>query len=155
VPDIPDAHWATLEALGMEMRILMVRKLLSFILFREEEGLQKDDRAVRHYVLGELGAGGLNVYLGALQTDTWCGTVEEAEWARLPYLVVRSGALEAPRRVRITGSDFAGLVEHMAPAAQSPWAPELGGLAVDGRTYQLDWVHDVTKERSVGQVPIL
>ena len=155
VPDIPEAQWATLEALGSEMRILMVRKLLSYILFREEEGLQMDDRVARHFVLGELGAGGFNVYLGALQSDLWFGSVEEAEWARLPHLVVRSGAHEAPRRVRISGSDFAGLVEHLAPSAQSPWGPELGGLALDGRTHQLDWVHDVTKERSVGQVPIL
>ena len=155
VPDIPEAQWATLEALGSEMRILMVRKLLSFILFREEEGLQLDDRVARHFVLGELGTCGFNVYLGALESDLWFGSVEEADWARLPHLVVRSGAHEAPRRVRISGSDFAGLVEHLAPSSQSPWAPELGSLALDGRTHQLDWVHEVTKERSVGQVPVL
>ena len=155
VPDLAEAQWATLEALGSEMRILMVRKLLSYILFREEEGLQTEDRVARHFVLGELGAGGINVFLGALQSDERFGTAEEAEWARSPHLVIRSGTHEAPRRVRISGSDFAGLVEHLAPMAQSPWIPELGGLAVDGRTHQLDWVHDVTKERIVGQVPLL
>ena len=155
VPDLPGAQWATLEALGSAMRILMVRKLLFFILFREEEGLQDNDKVSRHYILSELGAGGLRVFLGALPVDQWHSSVEEADWARLPHLVIRSGGDEAPIHVRVSADDFAGLVEHTAPLAQSPWIPVLGGVAEDGRTRKLDWVHSATKERRVGQVPIL
>ena len=67
----------------------------------------------------------------------------------------RSGNDEAPIRVHVSASDFAGLVEHTAPLAHSPRAPVLGGLAEDGRTHKLDWVHGVTNERQFGQVPIL
>ena len=155
VPDLPDAQWATLDSLGSAMRIIMVRKLLFFILFREEEGLLANDKVSRHYVLGELGADGLKVFLGALPSDQWHGTVEEAAWARLPHLVIRSGMDEAPRRVRISGNDFAGLAEHTAPLANSPWVPVLGSLAEDGRTHQLDWVHATTHERRFGQVPLM
>jgi hypothetical protein len=155
VPDLPDAQWATLDSLGSAMRIIMVRKLLFFILFREEEGLLANDKVSRHYVLGELGADGLKVFLGALPSDQWHGTVEEAAWARLPHLVIRSGNAEAPRRVRISGNDFAGLAEHTAPLANSPWVPVLGSLAEDGRTHQLDWVHATTHERRFGQVPLM
>jgi hypothetical protein len=155
VPDLPGAHWATLEALGSAMRILMVRKLLYFILFREEEGLQSSDLVSRHFILGELGPGGLRVFLGALSTDQWHYTVEDAEWARLPHLVIRVDGDEAPIRVRVSADDFAGLVEHTAPLALSPWTPALGGLAEDGRTRKLDWVHSITGERRFGQVPLL
>ena len=124
-------------------------------MFREEEGLLANDKVSRHYILGELGVDGLYVYLGALPADQWHGTVEEAEWARLPHVVIRSGMDEAPIRVRVSASDFAGLVEHTAPLAHSPWSPVLGGLAEDGRTHKLDWVHGVTKERRIGQVPIM
>jgi hypothetical protein len=155
VPDLPGARWATLEALGSAMRIVMVRKLLYFILFREEEGLQYNDMVSRHFVLGELGPGGLRVFVGAMAVDQWHYSVEEAEWARLPHLVIRVDGEEAPIRVRVSADDFAGLVEHTAPLAMSPWVPALGGFAVDGRTHKLDWVHSTTGERRVGQVPIL
>ena len=102
-----------------------------------------------------MGADGLKVFLGALPSDQWHGTVEEAAWARLPHLVIRSGKDEAPRRVRISGNDFAGLAEHTAPLANSPWVPVLGSLAEDGRTHQLDWVHAITQERRIGQVPLM
>jgi hypothetical protein len=137
------------------MRILMVRKLLFFVLFREEEGLQSSDLVSRHFILGELGPGGLRIFLGALPTDQWHFTVEDAVWARLPHLVIRSDGEEAPIRVRVSADDFAGLVEHMAPLALSPWSPALGGMAEDGRTRKLDWVHSTTGERRYGQVPIV
>ena len=155
VPDLPGARWATLEALGSAMRVVFAKKLLFFILFREEEGLQSSDMVSRHFVLGEMGPGGLRVFLGAMATDQWHYTVEDAEWARLPHLVVRVDGDEAPIRVRISADDFAGLVEHTAPLAQSPWTPALGGWAEDGRTRKLDWVHSTTNERRIGQVPIL
>ena len=72
-----------------------------------------------------------------------------------PTLGLRAGADEAPRRVRISGNDFAALAEHMAPAASSPWTPLLGKLADDGFTHQLDWVHEITNERLYGQVPLM
>ncbi len=65
------------------------------------------------------------------------------------------GYAEAPRRVRISGNDFACLAEHTAPLANSPWVPVLGSLAEDGRTHQLDWVHATTHERLFGQVPLI
>ena len=70
-------------------------------------------------------------------------------------MVIRSGNDEAPLRVRISGNDFAGMVEHTAPLANSPWVPVLGSLAEDGRTHQLDWVHAITHERRIGQVPLM
>ena len=155
LPDLPDAHWATLESLCSAMRIVMVRKLLCFILFREEEGLLANDKVSRHYVLGELGMEGFRIFLGALKTDQWHNSVEDAALARLPYLGSRAGEDEAPRRVRISCNDFAALAEHMAPAANSPWTPMLGSLAEDGLTHQLDGVHATTHERLCGQMPLL
>ena len=138
------------------MHILYVQRLLGFIVFREEEGLQAGDRVARHFVLGELGMdNSLKVYLGALGKDQWYRTVEDAERARLPHLVIRAGNNEAPRHVRISGSDFAALAEHLAPAANSPWSPMLGRLADDGFSHQLDWVRESTNEHLHGQVPIL
>ena len=155
LPDLPDARWATLESLFSAMRIVMVRKLLCFILFREEEGLLANDKVSRHYVLGELGMEGFRIFLGALKMDQWHNSVEDAALARLPYLVIRAGEDEAPRRVRISCNDFAALAEHMAPATNSPWTPMLGKLTEDGLTHQLDWVHATTHERLFGQVPLL
>ena len=137
------------------MRILVVRKLLNYVLFREEEGLLANDKVSRHFVLGELGVDGLRVFLGARPADQWHDSVDEAAWARLPHLVVRSGEDVAPQRVRISPDDFAGLAEHLVPLANSPWFPVLGSLAEDGRAHRLDWVHGTTRERRVGQVPLL
>ena len=156
LPGLQDANWATLEALCSATHILHAQRLLGFIVFREEEGLQAGDRVARHFVLGELGMdGSLKVFLGALGKDQWYRSVEDAERARLPHLVIRAGIDEAPMRVRVSGSDFAALAEHLAPAANSPWSPMLGRLADDGFSHQLDWVHKVTNERLHGQVPIL
>ena len=155
VPELPDSQWATLDSLGTAMRVVVVRKMLNYILFREEEGLLPGDKVARHFVLGELGADGLRVFLGALPADQWHATGDEAARARLPFLVVRSREDEAPQRVRISPDDFAGVAEHLAPLAHSPWFPVLGAMSEDGHTHRLDWVHANTGERRVGQVPIL
>lgn len=141
-----DHNWARLDTLASEVGVTDMPQLLSFVLFKPDEGAFSG-KAVRHTVLGELDShGAFVVHLGAPWRDQFYRSQEEADEAGRPRLVVRAGEGAPPRHMRIAPEQFAALAHHMGPGGGRLWVPFLDEAA-DGTTAGINW-----RNKETGQV---